>query len=97
MVSSQDWTIPGQVVKVIHDDGDKEIEHEEGAEEDEGNKVGVGEGGAADFGLVFARRLVEGECPGVAGPTLLAREHDTGPGFTRRTSVAAGRRKIGTL
>ena len=34
---------PGEVVEVVHDHSHKEVEHEEAAEEDEGDKVGVGE------------------------------------------------------
>ena len=32
---------PGEVVKVVHDDGDEEVQHDEGAEEDEGDEVDV--------------------------------------------------------
>ena len=32
---------PGEVVKVVHDDGNKEVQHDESAEEDEGDKVDV--------------------------------------------------------
>ena len=38
---------PCEVVKVVHDDGDEEVEHDERAEEDEGDEVNVGHGGAA--------------------------------------------------
>ena len=34
---------PGEVVEIVHDHSHKEVEHEEAAEEDEGDKVGVGE------------------------------------------------------
>ena len=83
----QNGAVPGQVIKVVHDDGHKEIEHEEGAEEDECDEVGVGEGGTAHFGLVLAGRLVEGEGPGVARTTLLTGKHDARPRLTRGTSV----------
>ena len=33
--------LPGEVVKVVHDDGDEEVQHDEGAEEDEGDEVDV--------------------------------------------------------
>ena len=35
--------VPGEVVEVVHDHSHKEVEHEEAAEEDEGDEVGVGE------------------------------------------------------
>ena len=34
---------PGEVVEIVHDHSHKEVEHEEAAEEYEGDKVGVGE------------------------------------------------------
>ena len=37
--------VPGEVVKVVHDHSDEEVEHEEAAEEDEGDKIGVSEVG----------------------------------------------------
>ena len=33
---------PGEVVKVVHDDGNEEVQHDESAKEDEGDKVDVG-------------------------------------------------------
>ena len=38
---------PGEIVKVVHDDGDEEVEDEEGGHDEEGDEVRVGEGGAA--------------------------------------------------
>ena len=38
---------PGQIVEVVHDDGDEKVDHDEGAEEDEGDEVDVGHVGAA--------------------------------------------------
>ena len=32
---------PCEVVKVVHDDGNEEVQHDESAEEDEGNEVDV--------------------------------------------------------
>ena len=40
---------PCEVVKVVHDDGDEEVQHDECAEEDEGDKVDVGAVGAASL------------------------------------------------
>ena len=49
MVSTQDGTVSGEVVEVVHDDGHEQVEHQEAAEEDEGDEEGVGEVGAAGF------------------------------------------------
>lgn len=87
MMRTQDGRVSGQVVKVVHDDCHEQVEHEERAEEDEGDKVDVGEVGAAHFGVEFARGGVEGEGGGVTGSTSLAGQHDTWPSFTRGTSV----------
>ena len=43
MVGTQDGTVSGEVVEVVHDDGHEQVEHEEAAEEDEGDEEGVGE------------------------------------------------------
>ena len=43
MVGSENRPISGQVVEVVHDDGDEEIENEEGADDEEGDEVGIGE------------------------------------------------------
>jgi hypothetical protein len=46
---------PSEIVKVVHDDGHEEIEHEKAAEEDEGDEEGEGDVGAA--GLVRLQQL----------------------------------------
>ena len=43
MVRTENGPIPGQVVEVVHDDSDKEIENEEGADDEEGDEIGIGE------------------------------------------------------
>ncbi len=42
VVETKDGPVPGQVVKVVHDDGNKEVQHEEGADDEEADEVGVG-------------------------------------------------------
>ncbi len=91
MVSPEDGGVPGEVIKVVHDDRHKEVEHEEGAEEDEGDKVHVGEVGAAGLFVVLPRGRVEGEAERVALSTGLTGQHDAGPGLARS---ASGREKI---
>ena len=87
MVRAQDGRVSGQVVEVVHDDGHEQVEHQEGAEEDEGDEVGVGEGGAAGLEGVddLPGRLVELEGPRVANPPGLASQHDAWPGFSSGT------------
>ena len=52
VVGAEDGGVPGQVVEVVHDDGHEQVEHQEAAEEDEGDEEGVGEVGAAGFARV---------------------------------------------
>ena len=47
MVGTKDGPIPSEVVKVVHDDSNKEVEDEEGADNEEADEVGVGNVGAA--------------------------------------------------
>lgn len=47
VVRSQDTPIARQVVKVVHDDGHKQVDDEERAEHVERDKVGEGDAGAA--------------------------------------------------
>ena len=43
MVSPQDGPVPSEVVEVVHDDGHKEVEDEEGGHHEEGGEVHVGD------------------------------------------------------
>lgn len=47
MVRAQDRRVAGEIIEVVHDDGDEEVQHEERAEEDERHEVDVGDVGAA--------------------------------------------------
>ena len=42
MMRSQNGPITSEIVKVVHDDGNEEVQHDESAKEDEGDKVDVG-------------------------------------------------------
>ncbi len=42
VVEPEDGPVPGQVVEVVHDDGNKEVQHEEGADDEKADEVGVG-------------------------------------------------------
>lgn len=79
MMSAQNRRIAGEVIEVVHDDGDEEIQHEERAEEDEGDEVDVGDIGAA---IVRFLRLLG---LGVARLALYAGQHDVRPGLARCT------------
>ena len=83
MMSAEDGRVSGQVVKVVHDDGDEQVEHQEGAEKDEGDEVGVGKGRSASLERVndLAGGLVELEGPRIANASGLAGQHDAGPGL----------------
>ena len=41
VVGAEDRGVPRQIVKVVHDDGHEQVEHDEAAEEDEGDEVDV--------------------------------------------------------
>ena len=47
MVGPQNGWVSSQVIKVVHDDGHEEVEHDERAQEDEGDEVDVRQGRAA--------------------------------------------------
>ena len=85
MVRSQNGAVPGQVVKAVHDDGHHDVEHDEGAEEDEGDEVEVGHVRAALLVRVDwpARRDVELDGARVARPARDARHHDVRPRLAR--------------
>ena len=87
MMSPKDGAVPGEIVKVVHDDSHKQVEHEKAAEEDKGDKEEVGDVAAA--GLVRLEELEGGcvplESPGVAGLAGTTGQHDVGPGLACRT------------
>jgi hypothetical protein len=55
VVGPEDGGVTGQVVKVVHDDRHKEVQHDEAAEEDEGDKVDVGH--VRPAGLIRVQQL----------------------------------------
>ena len=77
MVGAQDGPIPGEVIEVVHDDGDEQVEDEEGADDKKGDEVGVGKVRAA------ASRVACVLTPHVAKHVrvFLARQHDLLPGL----------------
>ena len=46
VMGPKDWPISREIIKVVHDDGNKEIEDEEGAEDEKSDEVDVGEVGS---------------------------------------------------
>ena len=88
MVRAKDGGVSGQVVEAVRDDGHHDVQHDEGAEEDEGDKVEIGDGVAAALLWVSHVELaVLGVVPlvsvGVARPSSHSRHHDVRPGFPR--------------
>ena len=43
MVTAQNGAVSGQVIETVHNDGDHDVQHDEAAQEDEGDEVGVGD------------------------------------------------------
>ncbi len=56
VVRTKDGPIPGEVVKVVHDDGNEQVEDEKGADDEEGDEVREGEVGAAAGRIVRVLR-----------------------------------------
>ena len=44
MVRAEDGGVSGEVVEAVGDDGHHDVQHDEGAQEDEGDEVDVGHG-----------------------------------------------------
>ena len=57
VVRPEDRPVAGEVVEVVHDDGDEEVEHKEGAHHEEADEEGVGHVGAAALGLAGVVRF----------------------------------------
>ena len=57
MVRAEDGPVPGQVVEVVHDDGDKQVEDQEGTNNKEADEERVGHIGATTPGLARIVRL----------------------------------------
>ena len=78
------FLLPCEIVEAVHDDSDDDVEHNEWAEEDEGDKVEVGHGGAAGTVGVdqLAGRLVVLQGQLVTGPSRNASHHDVRPSFS---------------
>ena len=49
MMGTQDGPVTGEVVKVVHDDGNKQVEDQEGTDHKEADKEWVGHIGATSF------------------------------------------------
>ena len=84
---TKDGGVSGQVVEAVRDDGHHDVQHDEGAEEDEGDKVEIGDGVATALLRVSHVELaILGVVPlvsvGVTGSSSHSRHHDIRPGFT---------------
>ena len=51
MMGPEDGGVPREVVEVVHDDGNEEVEHKEGANHEEADEEGIGHVGPAAFRL----------------------------------------------
>lgn len=76
MVGAKDGRVPRQVIEIVHNDGDEQIQHQERAEEDERDEIGVRYVRAAATLLFTGFR--------VAGPTLHAGQHYVRPCLASR-------------
>ena len=88
VVRAKDGGVSGQVVEAVRDHSHHDVQHDEGAEEDEGDKVEIGDRVAtALLGVSHVELPVLGVVPlvsvGVARSSSHSRHHDVWPGFTR--------------
>ena len=58
MMSAENRAVSGEIVKIIHDDSNKQVEHKEAAEEDKGDEEHVGQVGSTR--LVRVQQLSRG-------------------------------------
>ena len=86
---SQDWTVSGEIVEVVHNDSNKQVDHDKAAKEDETNKVEIS--GVAATTLVrveqFSRCFVSGVGLFITRSAALTRQHNVRPGLTSGTSA----------
>ena len=77
----KDWRIPGEVVKVIHNDSHKQVEHEEATEKDKGNKEWVGNAWSTFLVWIqqFSIGSVSFECSRITFSPCFTSQHDIGP------------------
>ena len=47
MMSTENWAVSSEVIKIIHDDSHKQVKHKEATQKDECDKEKVGKVGAA--------------------------------------------------
>ena len=84
MMSPKDGAVPGEIVKVVHDDSHKQVEHEEAAEEDKGDKEEVGD--VAATGLIrvqkFSRCSIPLHRPWITYLSSSTGQHDVWPGLS---------------
>jgi len=78
MVRAKNGPISRQIVEVVHDDGHEQVQNEEGADNEEGDKVGEGKVGATTLFAVGVVRVGVALNCGVFD----ARKHDLLPGFS---------------
>ena len=90
VVRAKNGRISSEVIKTISDNSNNNVQHDEGAEEDEGNEIDVGDRGAA--ALLWVSHVefsvfcvVPFMSSGVARSSVHGRHHDIRPGLARGT------------
>lgn len=88
VMRAQNGRVARQIVEAVHNDGDHNVEHNEAAQEDEGNKIEIGDVGAACLVRIHWQtcRLIELDGTLVAKPAGDTSHHDVRPGFSGRAS-----------
>merc|ERR1719429_881492 len=78
MVWTEDGPVASEVIKVVHDDGNEEVEHQEGTDDEEADEVDVGK--VAPTALWFSS--IVGSLIALHVGRADTREHDLLPSFT---------------
>ena len=86
-MGSKDGAVPGEIVKVVHDNGYEQVEHEEAAEEDKGDKEEVCN--VAATGLIWFQKFSSGSiplhCSWITNLASTTGKHNVGPCFSSGT------------
>lgn len=89
VMSSQYRRVSREIIKVVHDDSNEQVEHEEAAEEHESDKEEVGDVTAAFLIRLqeFPRCHIPLDCSGITDLSCSASQHNVRPGFSCGTSI----------
>ena len=89
MMRTKDGRVSCEVVKVVHDDSNKQVDHDEAAEEDEADKVEICCVAATSLVWVekFASCLISMIGLLITRSASLTSQHDVRPGLSSGTST----------